>query len=127
MTHEEIVQKYCDYSLKILKVEKLKFRPMRRTARVSYKRGFVIGRTNLRTGLITIDIFTPLKREAKKISSILRTLSHEVAHHQKMPFRQIYRRRFITRAHYPEFYEQVAKNIETLKNDRILEKFFIAE
>jgi hypothetical protein len=127
MDHEEIVQKYCDYSLKVLRVDKLRFRPMRRTARVSYKRGFVIGRTNLRTGLITIDIFTPLKREPKKISSIFRTLCHEVAHHQKMPFRQIYKRRMITRQHYPEFYEQVGKNIEILKNDKILKKFFISE
>jgi hypothetical protein len=125
MTHEEVAQKYCDYSLKILKVEKLKFLPMRRTARVSYKRGFVIGRTNLRTGLITIDIFTPLKREPKKMSSILRTLCHEVAHHQKTPFRQIYKRRWITRQHYPEFYEQIGKNIEILKEDKILEKFFL--
>ena len=127
MTHEEVVQKYCDYALKILKADKLRFRPMRRTTRVSYKRGFVIGRTNLKTGLITIDIFTPTKREPKKISSILRTLCHEAAHHQKMPFRQIYRRHFITRAHYPEFYEQVGKNIEILKNDKILKRFFVPD
>jgi hypothetical protein len=124
MLHEEEAQKYCDYALKILEAEKVKFRPMKRTARVSYKHGFVIGRTNLKTGLITIDIFTPLKREPKKISSILSTLCHEVAHHQKMPFRQIYERKLIIRKHYPEFYKQVAKNINTLKNDRILKRFF---
>jgi len=126
MTHEEETQKYCDYSLKILHADKLKFRPMRRTTRVSYKRGFVIGRTNLKTGLITIDIFTPTKREPKKISSILRTLCHEVAHHQKMPFRQIYKRRWITRQHYPEFYKQVEENIKILRGDIILKRFFIA-
>jgi hypothetical protein len=42
-----------------------------------------------------------------------------------MPFRQIYKRRWITRQHYSEFYEQIGKNIEILKEDRILEKFFV--
>ena len=127
MAHEEEAQKYCDYALKILKADKLRFRPMRRTARVNPKRGFVIGRTNLKTGLITIDVFTPRKREPKKISSVLRTLCHEAAHHQKMPFRQIYKRRWIIRQHYPEFYKQVERNIKILKNDKILKRFFIAK
>lgn len=120
-----MAQKYCDYSLRILQAEGLKFRPMRRTARVNSKRGFIIGRTNLKTGLITIDIFTPAKREPKKISSILRTLCHEVAHHQKIPFRQIFKRRLIVRQHYPQFYKQVEKNINLLKKDKILSQFFI--
>ncbi|MCK5061168.1 hypothetical protein KAR28_01300 [Candidatus Parcubacteria bacterium] len=57
---EEEVQSVCDLALSLLKVnKKIKFRPMRRIRRVNVKRGFVIGRTNLRTGLITIDILTP--------------------------------------------------------------------
>ncbi len=126
MNHEDITQKHCDYAIKILKADKVKFRPMKRkNNQVNTKHGYVIGRTNLRTGLITIDIFTPMKREPKKISSILRTLCHEVAHHQKPPFRQIYRLKLINRQHYPEFYEQVSKNIDIIKKDVILKKYFI--
>jgi len=126
MTHETIVQKVCNSALEILEVgEKIKFRPMRRKDnRVNTKRGFVIGRTNLRTGLITIDIYTPKKREPKKISSILRTLCHEVAHHQKMPFRQRFRGKWIARQHYPEFYDQVSKNIEKLRKNEELKRYF---
>lgn len=126
MDHEKIVRKYCDYSLKILQIDKLRFRPMKRIARVNPKRGFIIGRTNLKTGLITIDIFTPAKREPKKISSILKTLCHEVAHYQKKPYRQFYKGYLINRQHYPQFYKQVERNIKILRNDKILKRFFIA-
>lgn len=123
--HEKSAQKYCDYALNILSAKKLKFRPMRRkNNRVNTRRGYVIGRTNLKTGLITIDIFTPKKREPKKLSSILRTLGHEVAHYQKMPYRERFRGRWITRQHYPAFYRQVNKNIEILRGDRVLKRFF---
>lgn len=118
------IQAICDHALKALKTPKLKFRPMKRKVRVNPKRGFVIGRTNLKTGLITIDILTPKKREPKKIASILRTLCHEIAHHQKPPYRQFFRFRWINRQHYPKFYKQVKKNIEKLKKDKILKKFF---
>lgn len=122
--HETKTQQACDYALELLKVPSLKFRPMRRKARVDPKRGFVIARTNLKTKLITIDILTPLKREPKKISSILRSLCHEIAHHQKRPFRQRFRGRIITRQHFPKFYKQVTKNIEKLKKDQLLSRFF---
>lgn len=125
MEHEENVQKICDLALKILKHPHLTFRPMRRNNSVNTKRSFVIGRTNLRTGLITIDTRTPKKREEKKISSILSVLCHEVAHHQKKPFRQRHKGRWIIRQHYPEFYNQVKKNIETLRKDIILGKYFV--
>ena len=117
---EEKVQAVCDKALRVLKVDKkIRFRPMRRKRRVNPKRGFVIGRTNLRTGLITIDILTPIKRGPKKISSILRTLCHEVAHHQKPPYRQFYRFKWINRQHYPKFYKQVTKNINKLKSNSL--------
>ena len=125
MNYPESVQSICNYALTALKADKLKFRPMKKTARVSYKRGFVIGRTNLKTGLITIDVFTPTKREPKKISSILRTLCHEIAHYQKRPFQQFFKGHLINRQHYPQFYKQVEKNIKILKNDKILKRFFI--
>lgn len=124
MNHEKNIQEICDYALRVLNVNKIHFRPMRRTARVNTKRGFVIGRTNLKTGLISIDIFTPKFRKPKKISSVLRTLCHEVAHHQKKPFRQRHKGRWIIRQHFPEFYNQVNKNIKILKIDKVLEKYF---
>ncbi|MEA3398661.1 MAG: hypothetical protein U9R06_02865 [Patescibacteria group bacterium] len=124
MEHEKLVQQVCGQALTVLKQAKLNFRPMRRHARVNSKRGFVIGRTNLKTGLITIDVWTPKKRESKKISSILRILCHEIAHHQKKPFRQRYQGRWIIRQHYPEFYKQVEKNIEILKKCDLLSDYF---
>jgi len=125
MAHEQRVSEICAYALKILAKDKLRFRPMRRkNNRVNTKRGFVIGRTNLRTGLITIDIYTPKTREEKKVSSVLRTLCHEVAHHEKKPYRERFRWRYITRQHYPEFYKQVNKNILKLKKDKVLSKYF---
>jgi hypothetical protein len=125
---ERGVQAACEQALAILKRPNLKFRPMRRQGnRVNTERGFVIGRTNLRTGLITIDIYTPKKREPKKLAGILRTLCHEVAHHQKLPYRQRYRGRWIVRQHFPEFYRQVNKNIERLRNSQELGIFFANE
>ncbi|MFH1822683.1 MAG: hypothetical protein ABH830_03205 [Patescibacteria group bacterium] len=97
----------------------------RKENRVNTKRGFVIGRTNLKTGLITIDIFTPKKRQPKKLSSILRILCHEVAHHQKRPYRQYFKGRWIIRQHYPRFYKQVNRNIEILKKNKVLGRYFL--
>jgi hypothetical protein len=121
---EEEIISICKNALCILGAGDLRFRPMRRKTRVNPRRGFVIGRTNLKTKLITIDIFTPINREPKKISSILRTLAHEVAHHQKPPFRQFYKLRWINRQHYPEFYAQVKDNIERLRGDKRVGGYF---
>ena len=113
------VQDICDYGLEVIGLSGLRFRPMcRRNDRVNDKRGFVIGRTNLKTGLITIDIFTPKFRKPKKISSILRTLAHEAAHHQKPPYRSRFMGRIINRCHYPVFYRQVTRNINKLNYHR---------
>ena len=119
------VQDICDYGLEVIGLSGLRFRPMcRRNDRVNDKRGFVIGRTNLKTGLITIDIFTPKFRKPKKISSILTTLAHEAAHHQKPPYRSRFMGRIINRCHYPVFYRQVTRNINKLKRDKALEAYF---
>jgi len=123
---EQAVQNICDQALDLFGIDRLKFRPMRRKDNhVNTKRGFVIGRTNLKTGLITIDIFTPEFRKPKKISSILRTLAHEAAHHQKLPYRSRFRGRIIIRSHYPIFYKQVTRNINKLKKDKDLGKYFL--
>lgn len=124
MQFEQEVQRICDQAIKALTRKNLSFRPMQRRRPLSYKRSFVIGRTNLRTGSISIDIFTPRKREPKKISSILKTLCHEVAHHQKPPYRQFFRFRWINRQHFPAFYKQVESNIESLKSSERFSDFF---
>ena len=125
MEHYIAVQEVCNRALSLIEIDKLKFRPMRRKDdHVNTKRGFVIGRTNLKTGLITIDIFTPKFRKPKKISSILRTLAHEAAHHQKMPYRSRFNGRIITRIHYPIFYKQVTRNINKFRKDKILGEYF---
>ena len=123
---EEEAQNICEQALNLFGLDRLKFRPMRRRDdHVNTKRGFVIGRTNLKTGLITIDVFTPKFRKPKKISSILRTLAHEAAHHQKTPYRSRFMGRIINRSHYPIFYRQVTRNINKMKKDKILSQFFI--
>lgn len=119
------IQSICDYGLKVMGLNRLRFRPMRRREdRVKTKRGFIIGRTNLKTGLVTIDVFTPKFRKPKKISSILRTLAHETAHHQKRPYRSRFRGRIINRCHYPIFYRQVNRNINKMKKNKTLGEYF---
>ena len=121
MDFEKEVQMICNQALSIFGYPNLHFRPMRKQEdHVNTKRGFVIGRTSLKTGLIAIDIFTPKERRTKKISAILRTLCHEVAHHQKQPYRQRFRGRIINRIHYPVFYRQVQRNIDKLKKNKLL-------
>src|SRR3989338_2675238 len=123
---DQKVQAVCDQALKLIGLDKLKFRPMRRrNDRLNTKRGFVIGRTNLKTGLITIDIWTPKFRKPKAVASILRTLAHEAAHHQKPPYRSRFRGHLINRGHYPIFYRQVTRNIKKLKKDKKLGSYFI--
>jgi hypothetical protein len=60
---------------------------------------------------ITIDIYTPRHRKPKSLKSVCNILAHEIAHHQKPPFKQRWRGRIIARRHYPAFYTQVNKNI----------------
>lgn len=122
---DQKVQNICDQALNIIGLNRLRFRPMRRKDNhVNTKRGFVIGRTNLKTGLITIDIWTPKLRKPKKISSILRTLAHEAAHHQKPPYRSRFNGRIIRRSHYSIFYRQVTRNIKKLKQSEMLGQYF---
>lgn len=124
MSHEDEVQLLCNKALKILTKEKIRFRPMARRGIIDTKKGYILARTNLRTKLITIDIYTARKREPMKIARILRSLCHEVAHHQKKPYRQLYRGKWITRQHFPLFYKQVSKNIEKLKSHKELFIYF---
>jgi len=124
MSHEEMVCAVILDALHILKANELKFRPMRRRGIVNTKKTHVLARINLKTKLITIDIYTTTNREPKKMSSILRHLCHEVAHHQKPPYYQFFRRRWIVRQHFPKFYRQVQKNIDTLKEHHLMKEYF---
>ncbi len=91
---------------------------------VKNPKNMVLGHTNLKNKTVTIDIYTPRFRKPKSQNSILRVIAHEIAHHQKPPFRQRYKGHLIARKHYPEFYEQVTKNIEKFKKDEVLGVYF---
>jgi len=121
---ELAVKTIIDRALDILAVKGYAFRPMRRVNPVRKNSGYIEGHTSLRHKTITIDIYTARLRKPKKISAILAVLAHEIAHHQKPPYRQYYRGRLITRWHYPAFYKQVNKNIKKFKQDETLSKYF---
>lgn len=84
----------------------------------------ILGYINFRKKIIALDIYTAKKRVPKKISSLLRTIAHEIAHIQKPPYRSLYKGHFIARQHYPAFYRQVKKNIKTIQKNEVLSKFF---
>jgi len=118
----------CEYIFKracaVLGLGDFTFKP--KTIRIgdSYVKNYKLGYTNLKSKLVVIDIYTQKKKKQKKYSSILAVIAHELAHHQKKPYRQFYMFRWINRIHYPEFYEQVKKNIEKFKKDEILGRFY---
>lgn len=97
---------------------------MERTQAVKKNAGYIEGHTSFADKTITIDIYTARLRKPKKISAILAVLAHEIAHHQKSPYRQRHNGRLITRYHYPKFYKQVNRNIVKFKKDSELKKFY---
>jgi hypothetical protein len=114
----------------IFHLDGYKFRTMRRVVDsegrgvINLKKSYRLAYINLKKKEITIDIYTPRFRKEKSIPAILKILAHEIAHTQKMPFRQLYRFRFITRQHYPEFYSQVGENVERMRRDEMLREYF---
>jgi len=121
--HEQLVTHLFTRACIILKCPDLSFRPMQdRGARNS--KNLVLGHTNLKKKTITIDIYTPRHRKPKSYNSILRVIAHEIAHHQKPPFRQRYKGHLIARQHYPAYYKQVTKNVEKFKKDEMLGEYF---
>ena len=125
-SHHKLIQQLFTCTCETLKMSRLRFRPMhgRKMPVRKNVRSFCLAYTNLKTCLITIDIFTPRKRQPKKPSAILRIIAHEIAHYQKPPYRQKFRGRIINRQHYPAFYKQVNRNIEKIKEHAILNKYF---
>lgn len=131
MTHEEIIQKIFARVGELFCLEGFSFKLLNRQVDengrgvIDLKKSYTLAYTNLRTKDITIDIYTTKNRKPKAIASILRILAHEIAHHQRLPFRQFHRGKWIVRQHYPEFYRQVNSNVEKMKRDQILGQFFV--
>ncbi len=125
MTHEEKIQKIFTRIAGIFNLKNFTFKTMRRQIDaqgrgvLNLKKSYTLAHTNLKTKTITIDIYTPRHRKPKSIKSILNILAHEIAHHQKLPFRQFHRGKWIIRQHYPAFYKQVNKNIKKIQDDNL--------
>lgn len=118
--HEQRCEQIFHRACNALGLEGFKYKAKIVRAGDGYVRSYKLGYTNLESKLVVIDIYTQKKKEPKKYSSILSVIAHELAHHQKKPYRQFYNFRWINRIHYPEFYQQVKKNIEIFKKDEIL-------
>lgn len=129
MTHDEKVFRIFVRLREIFGLDGYELKIMRRITDeegrgiLNLKKSHRLASINLKTKIITLDIFTTRFRKPKAIKSILRILAHEIAHSQKLPFRQLYRRRWINRQHFPEFYEQVKKNVERMMGDEYLVQF----
>lgn len=124
MEYQETIEQIFERASKVLKLKGFQFRPMQRRVEVNVLKNYTLGYINLKTKVITVDIFTPKRRQPKSINTILRVLAHEFAHFQKMPYLQRFRGKVITRQHYPAFYKRVNKNIKKFKKDKILKNFF---
>ncbi len=126
MNHEEKIQLIFERIAIIFNLKNFTFKTMRRQidetgkGTLNLKKSYTLAHTNLKTKTITIDVYTPRHRKPKSIKSILNILAHEIAHHQKMPYQQFYRNKWISRQHYPAFYRQVNKNIKKIRQDKIL-------
>ena len=122
--HEKTVLYIFNQACNVLKVTGFRFRVMRRKAPINTEKNYTLGYTNLKTKVIVLDILTPKRRQPKSINTLLRIIAHELAHHQKPPYRQRFRGRIINRSHYPSFYKQVNKNIKKFKKDKELGQYF---
>src|SRR6056297_1760807 len=118
MKHEELAQILFAKICTILKQNDLKLRIMQRRGPKSG--AYTMGYINFKTKVITLDIYTAKTLKPKSINGLIRTIVHEITHWQKPPFKQRYRGKWITRQHYPEFYQQITENLKKIKADPIL-------
>ena len=118
-SHEQLVHFLFKRICEILKVADLNFKIMQRKGSKSNK-SYTLGYINLKTRTICLDIYTPKTMKPKSFNGLIRTVCHEIAHLQKMPYKQFHRGRWITRQHYPQFYKQVDRNINKIKKDGVL-------
>lgn len=123
--YETAVHEICTHACKILKYPHIEIKSMNRTRSIGKNKSYVLGYTNLKRNIVTLDIYTARLRKPKKISAILHVLAHELAHHQKPPYREWYKGRWIVRQHFPRFYKQVCKNIKKFKKDKTLKQYFV--
>ncbi len=126
MSQEELCQRLFDEACRCLKLEGFTFRPKTVREGDGYVKVYKLGYTDLRSKLVVVDIYTQKTKRPKKPSSVLAVMAHELAHHQKRPYRQLdlRRGRWINRIHYPEFYKQVTRNINKFKKDKALRQFY---
>jgi hypothetical protein len=124
MIPEEQAQFLFENACRALRLSGFSFQIMKRLKPIEPKKSYRIAYINLKTKKLVLDIYTPRTRSPKKPSVVLRILAHELAHVQKPPYRQLWRRKIINRAHYPKFYKQVNKNISKFKKDKVLSQFF---
>ncbi len=125
MSHLQLVEQVFLRACQVLGLAGFSFRPMNRTSPVKNPRkSFQVANINLKTRIVTIDIYTPRKRQPKKISAILALMAHELAHVQKSPYRSRFRGRMILRMHYPGFYRQVTRNVGKFKKDKELREYY---
>ncbi|MDD5290027.1 MAG: hypothetical protein PHT40_02400 [Patescibacteria group bacterium] len=130
MSHEEKIKIIFTRLGEIFNLQNFTFKTMRRQIDeqgrgvMNLKKSYVLAHTSLKNKTITIDIYTPRFRKPKSLKSILNILAHEIAHHQKPPFRQRFREHLIIRRHFPIFYNQVNRNIKKMKKDKILGQYF---
>jgi len=123
--HNQEMELIFNRACEVLKLRDFSFRTMQRGEPVKdLKRRFVLGHTSFKTKTVTVDIYTAKKRQSKKISAILAVIAHELAHHQKPPYRQRWRGRIINRIHFPQFYRQVNRNVAKFKKDKVLGEYY---
>ena len=128
--HEKQIKEILIRLSEIFKLKGFTFKTMHRQldengkGKLNLKKSYTLAYTSLKDKTIVIDIYTPRHRKPKAIKSILNILAHEIAHHQKPPYYQIYKGKKIIRQHYPAFYNQVNKNIAKINKDKILKNYF---
>ena len=124
MNHrEQLIQLLFRRVCQILRFNDIKLEIMQRRGSKSNTR-YTKGYINLKTKLIVLDIYTPKTMKPKSLNGLIRTIAHEIAHLQEMPFQQRYKGRWIVRQHYPKYYAQVEKNLDKIKTDPILKMHF---
>ena len=123
-THEQNCEYIFKEACRVLKLKGFSFKPKIIRAGDGYVKNYKLGYTNLKSKLVVVDIYTQKLKKPKKYSSILAVIAHELAHHQKKPYRQFYKFRWINRIHYPKFYKQVVKNVGKFKKDGVLGMFY---
>ncbi|KKU82334.1 MAG: hypothetical protein UY09_C0017G0012 [Parcubacteria group bacterium GW2011_GWA2_47_8] len=123
--HEALTVILFDCACEALGLEGYTCRSLRRKSpRGTVLRSYRLGYINLRKKVVTLEMYTYKERRPRSYPALLRTISHELAHVQRPPYRQFFKGRWINRIHYPEFYQQVKQNIVIFKQHPVLQPHF---